>query len=134
MSEIKDLIPALLGYFDPAVLTGLQVAAVAILGDTVIQWVIMALTRRFDIRKMGQFIETSVLPYLGTLLVLALLTLLGDVYKAVFFGVAAIVAAKFSVEALRDKLYEAVKGLASEPVSAGESSTDAAAPADRGSA
>lgn len=103
-----------LAMIDPAVLTGLKVAALAILGDTLIGWILAVTKGEFDIRQMPRFLQTSVLPYLGVLLVLAGLTTLVPDYKPVFYFICTIVSAKFGVEALRDKLTQFFKP-ANEP-------------------
>ncbi|HBC94317.1 MAG TPA: hypothetical protein DCZ10_15820 [Pelotomaculum sp.] len=94
----------ILSMFDPAVLIGLKVAFFAILGDAALGWLFAFSQGSFDIREVPRFLRTNLLPYMGALVITALLSLLGDDYKAVFFVVTAIVTAKFGVEALKDKL------------------------------
>lgn len=90
--------------FDQEVLVGLKVAVLAIFGDAVIGWSIAAFRNEFDIRKMVQFVKTNILPYMAVLMVLAVMAMVDQSYKAVFFAITAMVTAKFSVEALKDKL------------------------------
>lgn len=105
-----------LDYFDPAVLLALKIAALAICGDTVIGWILAATQGTFDIRQVPRFLKTSVLPYLGALLVLAIMTVPAPDYKPVFYFICTIVSAKFGVEALKDKLTQFFKP-ANEPPS-----------------
>ena len=108
----------LLALFDPAVLLGLKIAVMAIVADTVIAWVLAWAKGEFDIRQVPRFLQTSILPYMTVLIFVSLLTLAdSDIYKPVFFFVAAIVTAKYSVEALKDKLTQFFKP-ANEPPSA----------------
>lgn len=90
--------------FDPAVLLGLRLAILAILADTVIGWILAATRGKFDIRLVPKFLRTSIAPYIGVLLVLALMTVADPAYIPVFYFVCAIVTAKFGVEAMKDKL------------------------------
>ena len=100
--------------FSPAVLLGLKLAIVAILADTIISWILAASKGEFDIREVPRFLQTSIFPYIGVLLVLALVTIADPVYEPVFYFVCTIVTAKFGVEALKDKLTQFFKP-ANEP-------------------
>ena len=112
--DMQTLLLAWLVAIDPAVLTGLKIAAMAILGDTLIGWIFAATKGEFDIRQMPRFLQTSILPYLGVLLVLAGLTAVVPDYKPVFYFICTIVSAKFGIEALKDKLMQFFKP-ANEP-------------------
>lgn len=125
MIDIKSTMITLLAVFDPAVLLGLKVAVLAIVADTVITWVLALAKGEFDIRLMPKFLRTNILPYMAVLLFVALLTMAEETYKPVFFFVTAIVAAKFSIEALKDKLLQFFKP-ANEPPSADSTATTAA--------
>lgn len=109
-----EILLAFLQSIDQNVLLGLKVAVLAIVGDTAIGWVLAIAKGSFDIRQMPRFLQTSVLPYLGALFVLAGLTAADPDYKPVFYFVCTIVSAKFGVEALKDKLTQFFKP-ANEP-------------------
>ncbi len=94
----------MLNMFDPAVLLGLKLAIITILADTTIGWILALTKGEFDIRLVPRFLQTSIVPYVGVLLVLALVTVADPAYTPVFYFVCAIVAAKFGVEAMKDKL------------------------------
>jgi hypothetical protein len=114
MIDLKTMLVIWLAAIDPAVLTGLKVAALAILGDTVIGW-ILAMTRgQLNIRLVPKFLQTNIIPYLGALCVLAGMTVVSPDYKPVFYLICTIVSAKFGVEALKDKLMQFFKP-ANEP-------------------
>lgn len=98
----------------PAVLLGLKLAVLAILADTVIGWILALANGAFDIREVPRFLQTSIFPYIGVLLVLALVTVADAAYEPVFFFICTIITAKFGVEALKDKLTQFFKP-ANEP-------------------
>lgn len=100
--------------FTPAVLLGLKLAVVAILADTLIGWILALSKGVFDIREVPRFIQTSIFPYIGVLLVLALVTVADAAYEPVFYFICTIITAKFGVEALKDKLRQFFKP-ANEP-------------------
>lgn len=114
MYDLQLLLITWLAFFDPNILFGLKMAAVAIVGDAAITWILMFVKGQFDIRKVPQFLRTNVLPYLSVLFVLAGLTVASPEYKPVFYFICTIVSAKFSWEALRDKLTQFFKP-ANEP-------------------
>lgn len=101
-------------YFDPAVLLGLKLALIAILCDTLIGWILAIKLGEFDIRLVPLFLKTNVFPYIGVLLVLALVTVADAAYTPLFYFICAIVTVKFGVEALKDKLTQFFKP-ANEP-------------------
>lgn len=104
--------------FSPAVLLGLKLAVLAILADTLIGWILALAKGGFDIREVPRFLQTSIFPYIGVLLVLALVTVADSSYEPVFFFICTIITAKFGVEALKDKLTQFFKP-ANEPPSVG---------------
>jgi hypothetical protein len=115
MLDLKLTLLIWLGMFDPDVLIGLKIAVLAILGDAVIGWIFALAKGEFDIRKVPQFIQTNLFPYMAVLLVLAALTAVDEGYKTVFFAVTALITAKFGVEALKDKLFNYFKPVATTP-------------------
>ena len=59
----------------------------------------------FDIRMLPQFVATNIFPYVGGLVVLALVAeFIGNPYDAIFYPVAAAVAVKYIAE-IKDKVY-----------------------------
>lgn len=64
--------------------------------------------------EVPRFLQTSIFPYIGVLLVLALVTVADPSYEPVFYFICTIVTAKFGVEALKDKLTQFFKP-ANEP-------------------
>ena len=60
----------------------------------------------FDIRELPRFLVTGILPYVGSLVILAMATeLIGEPFAALFYPAAAATLAKFVVE-IRDKLID----------------------------
>lgn len=82
----------------------IKVCAVAIMGDTLLGWVFAFIKGEFDIREAPRFLQTAVLPYIGSLLIVAGLAYLDPVYKPVFVMITGIITAKFGVEAIKDKI------------------------------
>lgn len=111
-----NLFNEILTAFDPAVLLALKLAALAILGDAAITWILAMTKGQFDIRQVPKFLQSNASPYLGSLLVLAFMTVAAPDYKPVFYFVCSLVTAKFGVEALKDKLAQFFKP-ANEPPS-----------------
>jgi urea transporter len=109
MLDLKLMLMVWLGMFDPAVLIAIKVAVLTILADAVIGWIIALALGVFDIRKVPQFLQTNLFPYVAVLLVLAAMTLVDDGYKVLFFAVTALITVKFGTEALKDKLFNYFK-------------------------
>lgn len=109
----------MLTLFDPAILLGLKLAILAILSDALIGWILALTKGEFDIRLIPRFLQTSIFPYIGVLLVLAMVTVIDPNYKPVFYFICTIVTAKFGVEAMKDKLTQFFKP-ANEPPSPAE--------------
>lgn len=73
-----------------------------ILVDTLLGVMLAISKEQFDIRKFPQFLKTSVLPFVGGLIILALAA--GNTeLKAIFFASAAATVAKFLAD-LKDKI------------------------------
>ncbi|MHB1421440.1 MAG: hypothetical protein ACYCX4_17975 [Bacillota bacterium] len=89
---------------DPDVLTGLRVALVAILIDTLFGWLFAIVDKKFTFKKMPQFLAQNILPYGGALLIAALATILDPTWKPIFLICVATVTAKFGWEAVKEKL------------------------------
>ena len=86
------------------ILTGIQVCLIAILGDTLLGWLFAFIKGEFDIREAPRFLQTAVLPYVGSLLIVAVLAYLDPVYMPVFVVITGIITAKFGMEAIKDKI------------------------------
>jgi len=86
------------------ILLGLKICVIAILADTLLGWVFAFIRGEFDIREAPRFLQTAVLPYVGSLLIVAGLAYLDPQYMPVFIIVTGIITAKFGVEAIKDKI------------------------------
>ncbi len=86
------------------ILTGIQICLIAILGDTLLGWLFAFIEGEFDIRQAPRFLQTAVLPYVGSLLIVAVLAYLDPAYMPVFFVITGLITAKFGVEAIKDKI------------------------------
>lgn len=86
------------------ILLGLKICVIAILADTLLGWVFAFIRGEFDIREAPRFLQTAVLPYMGSLLIVAGLAYLDPQYMPVFIVVTGIITAKFGVEAIKDKI------------------------------
>lgn len=114
MYDLKLLIMSWLWALDDSILFGLKAAILAIIGDTVIGWILAITKGKFDIRLVPKFLRTNVFPYMSILFVLAGMTVVSPDYKPVFFFICTLVTAKFGVEAIKDKLTQFFKP-ANEP-------------------
>jgi len=119
MIDLKFILLAWLSAMDPGVLIGLKAAAVAIIGDTVVGWILAVTKGQFDIRQVPKFLQTNIFPYMSVLFVLAGMTTVSPDYKPVFYFICTVITAKFGVEALKDKLSQFFKP-ANEPPSWGQ--------------
>ena len=115
MVDLKTILLVWLAMIDPAVLTALKIAVLTILGDAVIGWILALAKGEFDIRKVPQFLQTNLFPYVAVLLVLAAMTLVDEAYKVLYFAVTVLVTAKFGVEALKDKVFGYFKAVDTTP-------------------
>jgi len=82
------------------------VVVTAIVIDTILGAIKAAVQKwdKFDIRKLAQFLATGILPYVGSLGVLALAAeYIGDPFLALFYPAALAVVAKYGAE-IKDKL------------------------------
>lgn len=87
-----------------SILLGIKICLIAIVGDTLIGWLMAFIKGEFDIREAPRFLQTAVLPYFGSLLIVAALALLDEIYMPVFVVITGIITAKFGVEAIKDKI------------------------------
>jgi hypothetical protein len=86
------------------ILTGIQICLIAIIGDTLLGWLFAVIKGEFDIREAPRFLQTAILPYVGSLLIVAVLAYLDSVYMPVFVVITGIITAKFGMEAIKDKI------------------------------
>lgn len=86
----------------------LIVVVAAIIIDTILGAIRAALDdfEAFDLRLLPKFLATGILPYLGSLLILALAAeFIGDPFAAIFYAAAAAALAKYVAE-IKDKVTE----------------------------
>ena len=86
------------------ILLGIKICLIAIVADTLLGWLFAFVRGEFDIRDAPRFLQTAVLPYIGSLLIVAGLAYLEPSYMPVFIIVTGIITAKFGVEAVKDKI------------------------------
>lgn len=87
-----------------SILLGIKVCLIAIVADTLLGWLFAFIKGEFDIRQAPRFLQTAVLPYIGSLLIVAGLAYLEPSYMPIFAIVTGIITAKFGVEAIKDKI------------------------------
>jgi hypothetical protein len=86
------------------ILLGIKICLIAIVADTLLGWLFALVKGEFDIREAPRFLQTAILPYVGSLLIIAGLAYLDAQYMPVFVIVTGIITAKFGVEAIKDKI------------------------------
>lgn len=86
------------------ILLGIKICLIAIVADTLLGWIFAFVKGEFDIREAPRFLQTAVLPYIGSLLIVAGLAYLEPSYMPIFAIVTGIITAKFGVEAIKDKI------------------------------
>ncbi len=86
------------------ILLGIKICLIAIVGDTLLGWLFAFIKGEFDIRKAPQFLQTAILPYVGSLLIVAVLAYLDPAYMPVFIVITGLITAKFGIEAIKDKI------------------------------
>ena len=102
---------ALLGAFmAPKVIIALGGVLALILVNLVLGVLFSIKTNTFDVRKLPQFLETNLLPYIGGLLVLALFSNMDPALSVLFFTISAAVYAKFLAN-IKDQLVQLFGGL-----------------------
>ena len=86
------------------ILLGIKICLIAIVADTLLGWLFALVKGEFDIREAPRFLQTAILPYVGSLLIVAVLAYLDSVYMPVFVVITGIITAKFGMEAIKDKI------------------------------
>lgn len=109
MLEFQLQLALLLAMFTPGVLLALKVAFFAIVGDAAITWILAIAKGEFQGSQILKFIKTSLLPYFGALVLLALLTLADENYEPVFYTMSAIISGAFGYEVIKDKIIQYFK-------------------------
>jgi len=92
--------------FSSAIFKSLMVVLAAILLDFVFGVLISIKKEKFDLSVLPKFIATNLFPYVGGLVVLALLSAYLAQLEYLYYTAAGLVALKFSKEALLDKIKE----------------------------
>lgn len=82
-------------FMAPKVLVALGTVLGLILGDTLLGVFVAIKNGEFSFSKLAQFVQSSLIPYLGGLLVLALFSNSNAELSAIFFTIAAAITAKF---------------------------------------
>lgn len=95
------ILQTMLGAFmGPKVIITLGTIIGMVLGDTILGILVAIKIRQFTFSKLAQFVQTSLVPYVGGLLVLALFSNSNTELGALFFTVAAAITAKFIADIL----------------------------------
>jgi len=90
--------------FDTVILNCLLVVLAAIMLDTLLGILLSVKLKTFSTSVLPQFLANNVLPYIGGLLILAVFANYVPDMAYLFYAGVALVTAKFSKEALIDKL------------------------------
>ena len=86
------------------ILLGIKICLIASVGDTLLGWLFAFIKGEFDIRQAPRFLQTAVLPYVGSLMIVAGLAYIDPAYMPVFIAITGIMTATFGVEAIKDKI------------------------------
>lgn len=90
---------------DVQVLNSLLLVLSVILVDTLLGIIRSIARQEFDVRVLPQFLQTSVFPYIGSLIVLAVFSFFVPEIKALLMTAAAFLLAKYLAE-IKDKLQD----------------------------
>jgi hypothetical protein len=82
-------------FLAPKVLVTLETVLGLILADFIFGVLVSLRNGEFDLSKLPRFVETSLIPYVGGLLVLALFSNVNTELGALFFTIAATITVKF---------------------------------------
>jgi len=122
---------SLLGSFmAPKVLVALAGVLALILLDFILGALVAMKTSTFDVRKLPQFLETSFVPYVGGLLILALFSNTDPTLSVLFFATSAAVYAKFLAD-IKTKLAQLFVGFSIQlhnPIEVDHAATKPVAP------
>ena len=97
-------------WVDPKVLATLGTVLSLILADFVFGVLVSLRNGNFSLSKLPQFVQTSLLPYIGGLLMLALFSNTNTELKVLFFSIAATVTVKFLAD-IKDKVIQLFAGI-----------------------
>lgn len=92
------------GFIPEQVLAGLGTALGLILVDVVLGILVSITQKTFDPRKLPSFLQSSILPYVGSLMILALASWI-PAMQALFFAATAAVSVKFLAD-IKDKIVQ----------------------------
>lgn len=90
--------------FDTAIMKCLIVALATIFLDVIMGILLSVKNGSFSLNKLPQFLATNIVPYMGGLIVLAVFANYVSDLSYAFYAGTALVAVKFSKEALIDKI------------------------------
>lgn len=87
----------------------LMIVIISIMLDWVLGMIVSIKERKFSVSKIPQTLVTNIFPYVGSLIVIALVAIYVPYFEYVFMTYAGLVILKFSKEALIDKAKEILK-------------------------
>lgn len=87
-----------------AIIGSMVVALATILLDFTLGLLISVKQKTFDVGKLPQFLANNVLPFVGGLAVIAIMAVFVPALEYVYYAGVALVAVKFSKEALLEKM------------------------------
>jgi len=98
------MVTGLFSLFNSAIFKSLLVVVATILLDFVLGILTSIKKKTFEVGLLPKFIATNLFPYVGGLVVLALLSVYLAEMEYLYYAAAGMVALKFSKEALLDKI------------------------------
>ena len=90
--------------FSNPIIASLLITMITIFLDTFFGVLISIKNKEFDITKLPQFIATNLFPYIGGLITIACVAYFIPQFEYLFYAGTAMVAIKFTKEALIDKM------------------------------
>ena len=111
-------------FISPKVLVALETVLGLILADFIFGVLLSLRNGNFSFSKLPRFVETSLVPYIGGLLVLALFSIVNTELGALFFTIAATITAKFLADIV-SKASQLFNGLQIQsPITTAKSNTE----------
>lgn len=95
--------------FNPLILNSLILSIVLILCDTLMGILVSLKNKSFNFSELPKFLSTAILPYIGSLLILAIFSNYISDMMPVFLTCVGLVGLKFSKEMIIDKVKELFK-------------------------
>jgi len=96
----------ILGLFSTAIFKSLILVVAVIMLDFVLGMLISIKKKTFEVGLLPKFLATNLFPYVGGLVVLALLSVYLAQMEYLYYAAVGLVTLKFSKEALLDKIKE----------------------------